>query len=113
MLDAGRRGRELWMTRGPPAPERLRWDGDQTEWAGSGVAVTAPGPRREGLVGVLTTLREVARAQADDVLGHVPDTGDTATGRAVDDFVEQAADALRALERSVAETLLALDVERR
>jgi hypothetical protein len=57
------------------------------------------------------TLREVARAQADDVLGHVPDTGDTATGRAVDDFVEQAADALRALDRSVAETLVALDVE--
>lgn len=74
--------------------------------------MTASGPRREGLVGALTVLRDVARAQADDVLGHVPDTGDTATGRAVDDFVEQAADALRALDQSVAETLRALDEAR-
>jgi len=67
--------------------------------------VTAPGPRRDGLVRVLTAVREVARGQADDLLDHVPDTGDTTTGRAVDDFVEQAVDALRALEESVSETL--------
>ena len=36
------------------------------------------------------------------MLGHVPDTGDRVTGRAVDDFVEQAADALRALDEAVA-----------
>jgi hypothetical protein len=62
--------------------------------------VTAPGPRRDGLVRVLGAVREVARAQADDLLDHVPDTGDTVTGRAVDDFVEQAADALRALDEA-------------
>lgn len=67
--------------------------------------MTVPGPRRDGLVRALTATREVARSQADDLLDHVPDTGDTTTGRAVDDFVEQAADALRALEESIAATL--------
>ena len=67
--------------------------------------MTAPGPRRDGLVRVLGTLREVARSEADDLLDHVPDTGDTVTGRAVDDFVEQAADALRAVDESAAATL--------
>jgi hypothetical protein len=71
--------------------------------------MTAPGPRRDGLVGVLRTLHEVARGQAADLLDHVPDTGDTATGRAVDDFVEQAADALRALDESVIASLRALE----
>ena len=74
--------------------------------------MTTPGPRRDGLVRALSTVREAARAQADDVLGHVPDTGDRVTGRAVDDFVEQAADALRALDEAVAETLRALGPER-
>jgi hypothetical protein len=52
----------------------------------------------------------VARAEADDLLAQVPDTGDSATGRAVDDFVEQAADALRALDEAVAETLRQISV---
>jgi hypothetical protein len=73
------------------------------------MSVTASGPRHDGLVRALTTLRGVARAQADDVLAHVPDTGDAATGRAVDDFVEQAADALRALDEAAAGTLRALE----
>jgi len=73
--------------------------------------VTTPGPRRDGLVRALTVVREAARAQADDVLNHVPDTGDRVTGRAVDDFVEQAADALRALDEAVAETLRTLEPE--
>ena len=67
--------------------------------------MTAPGPRRDGLVRALVAVREVARSQADDLLDHVPDTGDTATGQAVDDFVEQAADALRALDESVGSVL--------
>lgn len=46
----------------------------------------------------LDAVRRSARAQADDVLAYLPDTGDPVTGRAVDDFVEQAADALRALD---------------
>ena len=105
MVDAGRRG-AVENTR-EVARERLRWDGDRTEWATS---VTAPGPRLEGLVRVLRTVREVARAEADDLLAQVPDTGDSATGRAVDDFVEQAADALRALDEAVAETLRRISV---
>ena len=36
----------------------------------------------------------------------------TATGRAVDDFVDQAADALRALEEAVTQTLRRLEAER-
>ena len=100
--------RRRWRTRRGYAAERLRLDGDHDPWAAT---VTTPGPRRAGLVNVLSTVREVARAQADDVLGHVPDTGDPATGRAVDDFVEQAADALRALDEAVAETLRRLETE--
>jgi hypothetical protein len=99
--------RDRWRTRKRYATEHLRWDGDRTEWATS---VTAAGPRREGLVRVLAAVREVARTQADELLGQVPDTGDSATGRAVDDFVEQAADALRALDEAVAETLRRLSV---
>ena len=71
--------------------------------------MTAPGPRRDGLVRALVAVREVARSQADDLLDHVPDTGDTATGRAVDDFVEQAADALRALDEAVASALRSVE----
>ena len=67
------------------------------------------GPRRDALMRVLEAVREVARAGSEDVLGHVPDTGDTATGRAVDDFVEQAADALRALDEAAAETIRRLE----
>jgi hypothetical protein len=74
--------------------------------------VTASGPRRDGLVRALGAVRELARGQADDILGHVPDTGDRATGRAVDDFVDQAADALRALDEAVTQTLRRLEAER-
>ena len=59
----------------------------------------------------LGAVRELARAGGRH-LGHVPDTGDTATGRTVDDFVDQAADALRALDEAVAETLRQLEAER-
>ena len=100
---------DRWRTPRGYAWERLPWGRDHAEWAPT---VTTPGPRRDGLVRALTAVREAARAQADDVLGHVPDTGDRMTGRAVDDFVEQAADALRALDESVAGTLRALVPER-
>ena len=100
---------DRWRTPRGYAWERLPWGRDHAEWAPT---VTTPGPRRDGLVRALTAVREAARAQADDVLGHVPVTGDRMTGRAVDDFVEQAADALRALDESVAGTLRALVPER-
>jgi hypothetical protein len=77
-----------------------------------GTVTTPGGPRRDGLVRVLTSLSGTARAQADDVLSHVPDTGDTATGRAVDDFVEQAADALRALDQVLSESARRLQAHR-
>ena len=72
-------------------------------WAGSRIPRTAP---------AMNTSVASRSAQADDILGHVPDTGDTATGRTVDDFVDQAADALRALDEAVAETLRQLEAER-
>ena len=74
---------------------------------------TSSGPARRGRAGgverALADLRQVATAASETLLDHVPDTGDHATGRAVDDFVEQASDALRALAESVAETLGQLD----
>ena len=51
----------------------------------------------------------MARSAAGDVLSHVPDTGDTTTGRAVDDFVEQAADSLRALDEALTATIRLID----
>lgn len=67
------------------------------------------GPRRDGLVRALDTVRSVARGEAEQLLGALPDPGDPVVGRAVDDLVEQAADALRALDEQVARTLLELD----
>jgi hypothetical protein len=67
------------------------------------------GPRRDGLVRTLGAVRSLARAQADDVLAALPDAGDPATGRAVDDLVEQAGDALRAVDELVTLTLRRLD----
>jgi hypothetical protein len=67
------------------------------------------GPRRDGLVHALEAVRPLVRAQADDVLSALPDAGDPATGRAVDDLVEQAGDALRALDELVTLTLRRLD----
>lgn len=70
---------------------------------------SSPGPRRPGSATgpaeVLAELRRSALLGADALLQHVPDTGDHATGRAVDTFVEQAVDALRALAETVGETL--------
>ena len=74
---------------------------------------TSSGPARRGRAGAvehaLADVRKVSTAASETLLDHVPDTGDHATGRAVDDFVEQASDALRALAESVAETLGQLD----
>ena len=67
------------------------------------------GPRRDGLLRALDGIRTHARWAAGDVLSHVPDTGDMTTGRAVDDFVEQAADSLRALDEIVTASMRRLD----
>lgn len=53
----------------------------------------------------LAAVRHCASAAAEDILNHVPDTGDHVAGRAVDDFVEQASDALRVVAERLTETL--------
>lgn len=67
-------------------------------WSGRGAALA------RGLLDVRLT----ATTASDALLSLVPDTGDHATGRSVDDFVEQASDALRALVESIGETVAAL-----
>jgi len=73
---------------------------------------TSSGPARRGHAGgverALADVRQVATAASETLLDHVPDTGDHATGRAVDDFVEQASDALRALAESLGDTVTRL-----
>ncbi len=54
---------------------------------------------------MLRQLGATARTASEALLDHLPDTGDHPTGRAVDDFVEQASDALRALEESLTDAL--------
>ena len=75
---------------------------------GSGRPGSAAGPAT-----VLSAVRQTALASADALMQHVPDTGDHATGHAVDAFVERAADALRALAEAVGETLVGVDVSDR
>lgn len=70
--------------------------------------VSRPGSR-DLLTAALIDLRRCAARGGDELLHHVPDTGDLVTGRVVDEFVEQASDALRALAESVGETLEALE----
>ncbi len=65
----------------------------------------AGGARAGALARALSAARDTASAAAEDLLQHVPDTGDAVTGRAVDDFVDQAGDALRALAESLGETI--------
>ena len=66
---------------------------------------------RDRLAAALLDVRRCAARDGDALLLQVPDTGDLVTGRVVDDFVEQASDALRALAESLGEALEALDAE--
>ena len=50
---------------------------------------------------------------SDDLLTHLPDLGDLPTQRALDAWVEQAADTLRALSEALEERLLDLGVDAR
>lgn len=56
----------------------------------------------------LTTGRSATRAMSDELLTHLPDLGDLPTQRALDGWVEQAADTLRALSEALEERLLDL-----
>lgn len=58
-----------------------------------------------GVGAALEAVREASSRAAETLLQHVPDTGDHATGRVVDTFVEQAGDTLRALVESLTQTL--------
>jgi len=49
---------------------------------------------------------------SDDLLTHLPDLGDLPTQRALDAWVEQAADTLRALSEALEERLLELGSKR-
>jgi len=69
----------------------------------------ARGGRSAALVRALLDVRRTAATASDALLNLVPDTGDHATGRVVDDFVEQASDVLRALVESLGDTVLGLE----
>lgn len=56
----------------------------------------------------LTTGRSTTRTMSDELLTHLPDLGDLPTQRALDAWVEQAADTLRALSEALEERLLEL-----
>lgn len=56
----------------------------------------------------LTTGRSTTRTMSDELLTHLPDLGDLPTQRALDSWVEQAADTLRALSEALEERLLEL-----
>ena len=56
----------------------------------------------------LTTARSATRTMSDELLTHLPDLGDLQTQRALDAWVEQAADTLRALSEALEERLLDL-----
>lgn len=59
-------------------------------------------------LGALVTARSTTRTMSDDLLTHLPDLGDLPTQRALDAWVEQAADTLRALSEALEERLLEL-----
>jgi hypothetical protein len=67
-----------------------------------------PGAADAATIRVLTSARSTARELSDDLLTHLPDLGDLPTQRALDTWVEQAADTLRALSEALEECLLDL-----
>lgn len=63
---------------------------------------------------VLLALGRTHRATreiADDLLAHLPDVGDPTAQRAIDAWVEQAADTMRALTEALEERLLTGDLD--
>lgn len=67
-------------------------------------------PRRpvNAVLAALTDARRTGLVLAEDLLTHLPDLGEPASQRAVDAWVEQAADTLRAVAETIEETLLDL-----
>jgi len=56
----------------------------------------------------LTRGRVLTRDLADELLTHLPDVGDLMTQRVLDDWVERAADSLRAVSEAMEERLIDL-----
>ena len=67
---------------------------------------TAPGRPAGAVVAALADARRAGLDLAEDLLTHLPDLGDPVTQRAVDGWVEQAADTLRAVAEAIEERLL-------
>ena len=67
-----------------------------------------PGVADAATLRALATSRAATRSMSDELLTHVPDLGDLPTQRALDAWVEQAADTLRALSEALEERLLDL-----
>ena len=75
----------------------------------SGTEGAAPRwPADPATLRALTRARGVTRDLADDLLTHLPDLGDITTQRALDAWVEQAADTLLALSEAMEERLIDL-----
>src|SRR6476469_5329170 len=60
----------------------------------------------------LVTARSTTRTMSDDLLTHLPDLGDLPTQRALDAWVEQADDTLRALSEAFLQPFLELGTKR-
>lgn len=67
---------------------------------------SGPGRPANATLAALSEARRTGLDLADDLLTHLPDLGDAVTQRAVDAWVEQAADTLRALAEACEERLL-------
>src|SRR3954451_3204005 len=67
-----------------------------------------PGRADPATLRSLTDARSTTRTLSDELLTHLPDLGDLPTQRALDAWVEHAADTLRALSESLEERLLEL-----
>lgn len=69
---------------------------------------SGPGRSPSATLAALAEARRTGLELADELLTHLPDLGDAVTQRAVDAWVEQAADSLRALAEACEERLLDL-----
>jgi hypothetical protein len=67
---------------------------------------SGPGRPTNATLAALAEARRTGLDLADDLLTHLPDLGDAVTQRAVDAWVEQAADTLRAVAEACEERLL-------
>lgn len=67
-----------------------------------------PGRSPSATLAALAEARRTGLELADELLTHLPDLGDPVTQRAVDAWVEQAADSLRAVAEACEERLLDL-----